>query len=42
MRKKSLWVGLLVGFWFCLTWMAWTPTAAAFSEEQKLFSNLGD
>ena len=36
MRKKSLWVGLLVGFWFCLTWMAWTPTAAAFSEEQKL------
>ncbi|MEG3437317.1 carboxyl-terminal processing protease CtpA [Pannus brasiliensis CCIBt3594] len=36
MKQKSLWVGLLVGFWFCLTWLGWTPTAAAFSEEQKL------
>lgn len=36
MKKRTFWVTLLIGFFFLLSWIGWTPDAAAFTEEQKL------
>ncbi|NEO74793.1 carboxyl-terminal processing protease CtpA [Moorena sp. SIO4G3] len=38
MHKRSLWVGLLLTLPIMLLSAWWTPTAAAFSQEQRLFS----
>jgi carboxyl-terminal processing protease len=36
MKQRSLWIGLLVVVCFGWTWLGQTPTALAFTEEQKL------
>ncbi|NEO37166.1 MAG: carboxyl-terminal protease [Moorea sp. SIOASIH] len=38
MHKRAFWVGLLLTFPIMLLSAWWTPTAAAFSQEQRLFS----
>ena len=38
MRKRAFWVGLLLVFQIILSFTWWTPSALAFTEEQKLFS----
>ncbi len=38
MHKRSLWVGLLLTLPIILLSAWWTPTAAAFSQEERLFS----
>ncbi|NEQ82076.1 MAG: carboxyl-terminal protease [Moorea sp. SIO2I5] len=38
MHKRAFWVGLLLTFPIILLSAWWTPTAAAFSQEQRLFS----
>jgi carboxyl-terminal processing protease len=36
MRKRSFWITLLLSFFFSLSSLWWSPTANAFTEEQKL------
>lgn len=38
MHKRAFWIGLLVTFQIILLSIWWTPSASAFTEEQKIFS----